>query len=244
MTDTFGSITRPLRSSKTVVFDALRAARYSMGERSYSVEGEDRILARVFEGVPKGFYVDVGAHHPMRYSNTFRFYRRGWSGVNIDATPGSMRLFDKYRSRDTNIEAGIRLATGTIPFYVFNEPAINSFDRELSERRNVAPYRIEEIIDVRVLPLKEVLQGRLPRETLPSFLTVDVEGHDLDVLRSNDWSTFRPTCVLAECEGATTEEAMQAPVSMFMSSIGYKCFAKTINTVFYRVEDQSGPSDR
>jgi hypothetical protein len=217
-----------------MVFDALRTA---LGERSYSQEGEDRILARLFDRAPEGFYVDVGAHHPMRFSNTFLFYRRGWSGVNIDATPGSMRLFDKFRSRDTNIEVGIGLATGTIPFYVFNEPAINSFDRELSESRNVAPYKIEEIIDVRVLPLKEVLQGCLPPDTLPSFLTVDVEGHDLDALRSNDWSTFRPTYVLAECLGTTMKEAMQGPVSLFMSSVGYKCIAKTVNTVFYQVED-------
>jgi FkbM family methyltransferase len=208
-----------------------------MGERSYSQEGEDRVLARVLEQAADGFYVDVGAHHPMRFSNTLLFYRRGWSGVNIDATPGSMRLFEKYRPRDANIEAGIGLTAGTIPFYVFNEPAINSFDRELSESRNVAPYKIEEIIDVRVLPLKEVLQERLPPKNIPSFLSVDVEGHDLEVLRSNDWSNFRPTYVLAECLGATIEEAMQGPVSLFMSSVGYKCFAKTVNTVFYQVED-------
>lgn len=224
-----------MRSSAPIVFDLLGKVRLAMGERSYSQEGEDRILARLFESSRQGFYVDVGAHHPMRYSNTFLFYRRGWRGVNIDATPGSMRLFDRYRARDTNIEAGIGLTTGVVPFYVFNEPALNTFDRELSESRNTAPYQIQKVIDVQVLPLSEVLRGCLPRESMPSFLTVDVEGRDLDVLRSNDWSAFRPTYVLAECLRTSMAEAVEGPVSLFMSSVGYKAIAKTANTVFYQV---------
>jgi FkbM family methyltransferase len=234
MTDVFGLLRRPLHSSTPIVSDLLGKVRLAMGERSYSQEGEDRILARLFESSRQGFYVDVGAHHPMRYSNTFLFYRRGWRGVNIDAMPGSMRLFDRYRSRDTNIEAGIGLTTGVVPFYVFNEPALNSFDRELSESRT-APYKIQKVIDVPVLPLSEVLRGCLPRESMPSFLTVDVEGRDLEVLRSNDWSAFRPTYVLTECLGTTMAEAVEGPVALFMSSVGYESIAKTVNTVFYQV---------
>jgi len=234
MTGRFESLTRPLRSSTTTVRDAVDKARLIKGVRSYSQEGEDRILDRLFASAPQGFYVDVGAHHPIRFSNTYLFYRRGWRGVNIDAMPGSMRLFDKYRSHDTNIEAGIGLEPATIPFYVFNEPALNSFDRELSESRDVAPWKIEKIIDVRVSPLKEVLRDCLPPENVPSFLTVDVEGRDLEALRSSDWSAFRPTYVLAESVGLTMEEAMEGPVSSFMSSVGYHPIAKTANTVFYQ----------
>lgn len=223
-----------MSSSTPIVSDLLGKVRLVMGERSYSQEGEDRILSRLFGSSRRGFYVDVGAHHPMRFSNTFLFYRRGWRGVNIDATPGSMRLFDRFRSRDTNIEAGIGLTTGVVPFYVFNEPALNTFDRELSESRNTAPYNIQKVIDVRVLPLSEVLNGFLPSESMPSFLTVDVEGRDLDVLRSNDWSTFQPTYVLAECLGTNMAEVIGGPVSDFMSSVGYEAIAKTANTVFYQ----------
>jgi hypothetical protein len=146
-----------------------------------------------------------------------------------------MRLFDRYRSRDTNIEVGIGLTTGVVPFYVFNEPALNSFDRALSESRNAAPYKIQKVVEIHVLPLSEVLRGCLPRESMPSFLTVDVEGRDLEVLRSNDWSAFRPTYVLAECLRTTMAEAIGGPVSLFMSSVGYECIAKTANTVFYQV---------
>lgn len=233
-----GSVRRGLRSSKPMAFSGpLVTAKLARGERSYSQEGEDRVLARLFDSASEGFYVDVGAHHPMRFSNTYFFYRRGWRGVNIDAMPGSMRLFQKHRPRDTNIEAGIGLTAGSIPFYVFNDPALNSFDKELSESRNVGPYKILKTIDVRVLPLREALKDCLPPTDTPSFLTVDVEGRDLDALRSNDWSSFRPTYVLAECLGMTIDEATQGTVSSFMSSVGYKFIAKTVNTAFYQVAD-------
>lgn len=217
------------------------------GERSFAQEGEDRILVKMFDapdGIYRpardGFYVDVGALDPMRFSNTHLFYRRGWRGVNIDATPGSMRLFNRYRPRDTNIETGIGLDSGTMPFYVFTEPALNSFDRELSESRHAVAtehkleqYRIEKIVDVPVEPLSAVISRYLPDEDVPSFLSVDVEGVDLEVLQSNDWSAFRPTYVLAESLRTDIEETMRGPISVFMGSVGYHFIAKTANTAFY-----------
>jgi hypothetical protein len=61
--------------------------------QSYSQEGEDMVLYRTFETVKEGFYVDVGAHHPDRFSNTYKFYKQGWRGINIDAMPGGMDPF-------------------------------------------------------------------------------------------------------------------------------------------------------
>ena len=90
-----------------------RARQRILGRRaymnpSYSIEGEDRIVrALLWQKHDKGFYVDVGAHHPFRFSNTYLFYTQGWSGINIDATPGSMKAFNKYRPRDINLEVGI-----------------------------------------------------------------------------------------------------------------------------------------
>ncbi len=79
---------------------------------SYSQNGEDRILARIYERQRYGFYVDIGAHHPFRFSNTYLLYKRGWNGINIDAMPKSMELFNKYRNRDINIECGVGLCIG------------------------------------------------------------------------------------------------------------------------------------
>ena len=73
----------------------------------YSQEGEDIILRHIFGDQTKGFYVDVGAHHPKRFSNTCYFYDRRWQGINLDTLPGSMWFLQKLRPRDKNLEIAI-----------------------------------------------------------------------------------------------------------------------------------------
>src|SRR5690348_6806843 len=82
-----------------------RIAGYRM--ESYSQQGEDLILRILFSHVDRGFFVDVGAFEPRQFSNTYFFYRRGWRGINIDATPGTVSAFNKLRPRDINVEAAV-----------------------------------------------------------------------------------------------------------------------------------------
>src|SRR5690348_16491596 len=102
---------------------------------SYSQDGEDVVLRRLLEGRKNGFYVDVGAHHPRRFSNTFYFYRRGWRGINIDANPDAIKLFRRERASDINLCVGIGELTGNLSFHFFNEPALNTFDAALAAER-------------------------------------------------------------------------------------------------------------
>ena len=108
--------------------------------KSYSQEGEDMILRRVFENQKTGFYVDVGAHHPFRFSNTYYFYKQGWQGINIDAMPESMDVFRRFRKRDINIESGVALNDAKIPYFVFKEKALNTFDDVLAQQYKSAGY--------------------------------------------------------------------------------------------------------
>ncbi|HIB94217.1 MAG TPA: SAM-dependent methyltransferase, partial [Candidatus Lambdaproteobacteria bacterium] len=101
----------------------------------FSQEGEDVILRRIFEDQKNGFYIDIGAHHPKRFSNTYYFYDRGWEGINIDATPGSMKIFQKFRPRDINLEIAISEKEQQLTYFMFNEPALNSFSKSLSDKR-------------------------------------------------------------------------------------------------------------
>ncbi|MFM9973057.1 MAG: FkbM family methyltransferase, partial [Beijerinckiaceae bacterium] len=81
------------------------------------------ILRRMFAGKTDGFYVDVGAHHPFRFSNTCALYQSGWRGINIDADPALIAAFRRHRGRDINLSLGISDVPGTLAFHVFNEPA-------------------------------------------------------------------------------------------------------------------------
>lgn len=204
--------------------------------RSYSQEGEDMILRRIFEKQRSGFYLDVGAHHPKRFSNTYFFYRRGWSGINIDAMPGSMVKFNKLRSRDINLEVGVSAKRETLKYYVFNETALNSFSEQLTlERDGVGSYHVVKTIDVAVFPLSEILEKYVGDREV-DFMTIDVEGKDLEVLKSNNWERYRPSFVLVECFGTDDVDAVvkNNETVKFMMARGYSMFAKTVNTVFFK----------
>ena len=93
---------------------------------SFSHEGEDKILNSLYSNKNHGFYVDIGAHNPFRFSNTQLFYLKGWRGINIDATYGSMHLFKDFRQEDINIECCITSDAREVQLDVYNEPALNS----------------------------------------------------------------------------------------------------------------------
>lgn len=210
----------------------LRDVRLRFGNRSYSQEGEDFILARYFDSKSDGFFVDVGAHHPYRFSNTYLLYRRGWHGVNIDATPGSMDKFERFRPRDINIEAAIGLVVGSATYYMFNEPALNTFDRNLVAERQFPPWKVVREVTLPISPLADILSKVLPPGQKIDLLTVDVEGRDFEVLQSNDWVRFRPKVVLAETLGRQLADLKAEPITMFLESLGYVIAAKTFNTTF------------
>lgn len=203
---------------------------------AFSQEGEDLILQRFFENKKsRGFYVDVGAHHPLRFSNTQIFYDMGWRGINIDPMPGSMKQFETTRKRDINLEVGIGLKRASAEYYVFNEPALNGFSKKISIERhvNTAEYEIIKTLMIDVFPLSTILGKYLSSGQCIDFMTIDVEGLDFDVLKSNDWNKYRPRILLVEIFVNDLESLTNSEISNYMSENGYEIFAKTVNTVFF-----------
>lgn len=224
LASTFTALTR-----RCSVYDRRRYAHHSL---SFAQEGEDCLLERLLAGKQDGFYVDVGAHHPQRFSNTYRFYLQGWRGINIDPLPGTKKRFDRLRPRDTTIECGIAERSGELLYYQFDEGAFNTFDEALARSRAAQPIATTRVI---TLPLAQVLRQHGAVGQSIDFLSIDVEGLDLQVLRSNDWSQFRPTYVLAEVlDVADLGSLCHSPVVAFMDTCGYRPIARTLNTVFFR----------
>jgi FkbM family methyltransferase len=200
---------------------------------SYSGEGEDLVLAKIFGGKRNGFYIDIGCYHPKVNSNTYYFYRQGWSGINIDANPDSIAKFNKIRKRDINVNAGISLERGALTYYQFSEPAINTFSKDLYEERLRIPW-VEFIgtASVDTTPLRDVLSLlTVPAEI--DFMDIDVEGLDMDVLRSNDWNRYRPNVVMIEDQN--TEQASFESLESFryLTPLGYRLTAKTFSTLIF-----------
>lgn len=225
------------KSLKALIIKILDFLRY---KKSYAQDGEDVVLAAFFDGFKhyKGFFVDVGAHHPVRFSNTWLFYKRGWKGINIDPTPGCMRTFKLLRGRDINLEIGVGPEQGVLTFYCFNEPALNTFSKEVAEERNTGnPYKVVKTIDVPVMPLSEVLKQFLPAGQKIDFLSIDVEGLDLAVLKSNDWNLYRPSFLLVEDTKFNINRIQDSELNQYLSALGYQIVALLQRTIVYKQVD-------
>lgn len=198
--------------------------------RSFSQEGEDLILDRIFDQQASGVYIDIGAHHPVRFSNTYLFYRRGWSGICIDPSPNAIRLFKSMRPKDISLEVGVSDQLSRMTYFMFDEPALNTFSEALAQERvKNTPYKLIGNSSVPVKPLSQILDETLRPGTKIDFMSVDVEGLDFQVLASNDWLKYRPRVILAE---ALNDEVGQR-IRELMASNHYKVIARTFNTEFY-----------
>ena len=107
------------------------------GQIAYGQNAEDIVLAKFLDerlkNKQKGFYIDIGAHHPFRYSNTYYFYRRGWRGLNIDADEKAIQLFKLFRPRDINVQALVAKENKLRSYYIFSDRAFNTGDPHLAQ---------------------------------------------------------------------------------------------------------------
>jgi FkbM family methyltransferase len=231
----FAAVRNTLRPVRQILARIL-CPRPPFSEYSFSQEGEDMLLRGIFEGQTTGFYVDVGAHHPQRFSNTHYFYLAGWRGINIDAMPGSMQSFETERPDDINVEAAISDSCDPLVYYVFEEPALNTFSATLADR-HIAHHgrRLLSTVEIKCRTLGDVLDEYLPPNQPIDFLSIDAEGLDAAVIRSNNWSKYRPSIILAEdLADGTLEESLKFPLVSLLGALGYRLCCKTTRTLFFQ----------
>ncbi len=206
-------------------------------KKSYSQDGEDMLLSSFLDdlgGRDRGYYIDVGALHPFRFSNTAHFYDRGWNGINIEPTPNAIKLFEKHRTRDINLNIGIGGQHEKLIFYCFDEPALNSFSKELSEHRDKnTVYKIIETIEIPIYTLEYVLDKYLPAGQHIDFINIDVEGLDLEVLKSNNWEKYRPDFIFAE-DIINFVSLEKSEVYNYLTQQKYELLAKTQRTMLFK----------
>ncbi|EOQ88230.1 methyltransferase FkbM domain protein [Leptospira yanagawae serovar Saopaulo str. Sao Paulo = ATCC 700523] len=201
--------------------------------RSYSQEGEDMILRDLFGNKQKGFYVDIGAYDPIRFSNTQYFYELGWSGINIEPSPNALRNFEIHRKRDKNLNLGIGLTDSELTYYQFEEGALNTFDSERVKFLEATTiYVAKNSVKIKVRPLASVLRDFSNGNEI-DFMNIDVEWNEISVLKSGDWNTFRPKVILIEILDFDLETISKNPIHLFLSDIGYNFLCKTPRTCFY-----------
>ena len=203
--------------------------------KSYSQEGEDIILSRYLDSVEKGFYIDIGAHHPKRLSNTYQFYKRGWNGINIDPMPGSMKPFNRFRKRDINLEIGISTNSEELNYYIFNEKALNTFSEKNAKIwSEKPPYKIKNIIKTKTTQLKHIIEQNINNNQKIHFMSIDVEGYENQVIDSNDWKKYRPFFILLEDHLAVNANFNNIEIVKKMDSLGYELVSKLYYTLIFK----------
>jgi FkbM family methyltransferase len=163
---------------------------------SYAANLEDYHLARAFEGQASGFYIDVGAGHPVADNVSCWFYLKGWRGIAVEPQPQLIELYPLVRPRDIPVPKLLGRAPGEVDFHVVER--LNGFSSIFPEHaRNAQKFGAG------------FRTCRMPMTTLAAiceehgvdtidFLKIDVEGAEADVLAGGDFRRFRPRVVLLE----------------------------------------------
>jgi FkbM family methyltransferase len=163
---------------------------------SYAQRFEDFHLWRCFDG-QTGFYIDVGAGHPVYDNVSFAFYLAGWRGITVEPNPALAALGRAVRPRDVLFEGLAGAAPGEATLYLQRE--FHGLSTTIAEHARAAEKEVgrqAEALTLPIVTLAALCEAHAPPAI--DFLKVDVEGAEADVLRGADWRRFRPKVIVVE----------------------------------------------
>ncbi len=198
---------------------------------SYAQNYEDILLSRVFRE-PGGFYLDVGANHPVFHSVTKLFSDRGWTGINVEPSPIVFEALRAARPRDVNLNVGLSDRDATLTFYETNVyHGWSTFRPELAEHyRGIGVAMAER--PVPVTTLARVCAEHVGDRTI-DFLKIDAEGFEREVLLGADFGRWRPRVLLIENAWPEAWEPL-------MAGLDYRLAAfDGLNRFYVRGEDEA-----
>lgn len=208
---------------------------------SLSQSGEDAILAQIFKmlGMAESqcSYLDLGANHAKKLSNTYYFYQKGSRGVLVEANPKLIAELKFYRSGDVILNRCIAGESGqNVDFYLMSGDGLSTPDKEQAER--IVSYnpaiQIENVVAVQTISVNEILDTYF--DGAPVFINIDIEGAEMEILTSIDFEAHRPLAIILEMipyrshlvVGVKNQEILQ-----FMTDNDYMEYAFTgINSIF------------
>jgi FkbM family methyltransferase len=206
---------------------------------SYSQAGEDLILKHIFgKNRRQGLYVDIGCNCPIQKSNTFKLYLKGWSGICVDGNENLIRQFRKIRKRDICLQEIVSDQERDVIFYQDDlNHELSSVDPEIGKDLREGSAGFKEI-STRSTTLAKILEKHAGSRKI-DLLCVDVENHDLEVLKGNDFKRFRPEIICAEFHGSI--DLLQASeLHTFLKATGYSLLALASPNVYYRSQPDKG----
>jgi len=216
---------------KKVINKIRKISGFPPGKQSYSQCGEDLIVDYIFSlrGIQFPGYLDIGANDPFFLSNTTLFYKKGCRGVNIDANPQLLKKFNRFRSRDINLNVGIGPVEDELDFYIIDDPTLSTFSKQEAEDIvATGKYKVLLVQKVKLITIEKLI-GEYCSGKFPDFLSIDVEGLDFDILRSIPFEKYAPKVICVEAAEYSPIGAgiRRNDIIDFLVSKGYYEYANT-----------------
>jgi FkbM family methyltransferase len=182
----------------------------------YSNWGLDIMADHFFKNKEKGIYIDVGCHHPFLNNNTYRLYKRGWNGINIDLDFNSIEMFNYFRKFDLNIQAAISdEEVESDLFFFHNRSAVNTLSKDTG-------YKAKKIIKVDTKILNNIIENSKYKDEEIDFLSIDVEGFELNVIKGFNLKKYKPKLIILEFIDQRIKEFYLGEINNVLNSKIYK----------------------
>ena len=170
--------------------------RFTSKKKYFSFSGVDVILERIFMHQHKGIYIDIGCQHPIKNSNTYLLYKKGWEGINVDLDNDNIDLFKISRSNDDNFNKALSNDIKEVDLYFYHKKSpINTIDKKTSEFQKA---NVSSIKKIKTDTLNNIILNTKYKDCTFDLLSIDVEGHELEVLKGFDITKFSPKVIVVE----------------------------------------------
>jgi FkbM family methyltransferase len=210
--------------------EELRAMRVS-----YSQFGEDLVVRTHFaENFDNsiGRFIDVGAFHPFKYSNTMLLSQLGWRGINVDCDPVKIARFEKLRPQDHNICAAVAEKPRDMVYLEYSAEGLTNRIADPGEKELLSGIGEKPLkaTPIRVTTLTHIIEQSVFRGQHFHYLNVDCEGQDLSVLKGLAFSRYSPELISVEA----FTKAARPELTAFLGGLGYELTDMVHLTLFFQ----------
>ena len=188
-----------LKNRQHVLQNIYLKNKYFIKKKSYAMDGEDIAIDQFNRNKNKGFYVDVGAHHPIQRNNTNLLFNRGWKGINIDTNEFSIDLFNYLRPNDINLHTAIADKEGEISyFYQKKFSQLNTTNRKIANEHFNGKFFEKK---VKCQTIQNILDRSIYKNKKIDLLNIDIEGAETQVLKTLNFDIYKPSLICVEILG-------------------------------------------
>ena len=173
-------------------------------KKYYSFSGVDIIIENIFKKNNKGIYLDVGCQHPIKNNNTYLLFKKGWTGINIDLDRDNIDLFNIARPKDYNVNIAVSNKVGETDLYFYHKKSpINTIEKKTSDFQKA---KVTDIKKIKTNTLNNIINNSKYNNKKINLLSVDVEGHELQVLEGLDFNFYKPDVIVVEFLDLSTKK--------------------------------------